>query len=1088
VTCAACGQRHRAGARFCDACGLCLERARGYTPNHLAQEVLAAGDAVRGERKTLTVLFVDVLASMELAGSVDAERWHRVMDRFFGILSDGIHAFGGTINQFTGDGVMALFGAPVAHEDHARRACAAALDLRQRLDGYARELERSHGLAFRVRMGLNSGEAVVGAIGDELRRDYTAQGQMVGLAARIEQLADPGATYLSQHTAALVEGLFELRDLGIFDLKGVRGPVRVYQLLGEGPLRTRLDVSRARGFSRFVGRGEEMRALEAALEHAIRGRGQVVGVVAEAGVGKSRLCFEFAERCRARGVLVRRAQALSHGEMIPLRPVLEMLRGFFGVSDRDGDAAARQKIAGAVVLSDPELGDDLPLLLDFLGVPDPAQPAPRLDPEARQARLFGIVTRLVQALSRREPAVLLVEDLHWLDPGSEAFLEHLVEVVSATRTLVLANFRPDYRTDWMSRSSYQQIPLHPLGDEAVTELLDDLLGPDPSVRELARAIRERTGGNPFFVEEVVKSLVDSGNLEGEREAYRLVTPVERIAVPATVQAVLAARIDRLPEREKRLLQCAAVIGRSFPAPLLRRVCGLPPAAFEEALRALLHAELLCEERPYPTAEYAFKHPVTQEVTYASQLAEPRARIHAEVARAIEELHADRIGEFAALLAHHAEAAGAALDAARWHRRAAEWVGISDPAAAHRHWRAVLASIGDSPQTPEQLALAVQARHRLLQLAWRLGLSAEETEHIFATGVALAKRAGDGVAGVSLALGYAIHRGVSGDELGQHRHARDAARIADRMGNVLLSLGARGAIATALHFLGRLAEGIEVATRAIDEAPDDPAAGVEQFWISPYAFLLALRGALRALRGSIAEGERDLVAALELAAARGEAELEACVHGFLVQHAWCSGDAGAGLAHAARAVELAERTGIPLLRADAHQYLCQANLLARDFAAASAAGERALAIVRQHASMAGPEPRILAGLAEAALGLGDAARARELAEAVAAAARARHTRLVELSARIALARAALRLEGAAAAAAIQDALATALALSDKTGARCHRPLVHLALAEVAEHAGDAARRERQLREAARLHGELGAAGHVERLAGALADAG
>src|SRR5436309_5369047 len=349
-----------------------------------ASPVTRSRAALEGERKHVTVLFADVKGSMDLAEQVDPEAWHRILDRFFQLLADGVHRFEGTVNQYTGDGIMALFGAPIALEDHAARACWAALHLGEGLRRYADELRIAQALNFSVRMGLNSGEVVVGRIGDDLRMDYTAIGHTVGLAQRMEQLADPGRVYLTEHTGALVAGYFRLRDLGAFDVRGVRERVGVYELEGTGALRTRLDLSRARGFSRFVGRADEMAALEAALARALEGDGHVVGVVADAGVGKSRLCFEFLERCRARGIVTYRASGVAYGKSVPLLPVLELQRDYYGITAADSAAIAREKIAGRLLLLDRAFDDVLPVVFDFLGVGDPEPPAPAIEPEARQ--------------------------------------------------------------------------------------------------------------------------------------------------------------------------------------------------------------------------------------------------------------------------------------------------------------------------------------------------------------------------------------------------------------------------------------------------------------------------------------------------------------------------------------------------------------------------------------------------------------------------------------------------------------------------------------------------------------------------------
>jgi class 3 adenylate cyclase len=649
---------------------------RSYTPKHLADKILQSKSALEGERKQVTVLFADVKGSMELAEQLDPEEWHTILDRFFAILTDGVHRFEGTVNQYTGDGIMALFGAPIAHEDHAQRACYAALHLRDRLRQYADELRLDPGVSFSFRLGLNSGEVIVGKIGDDLRMDYTAQGHTVGLAQRMEQLAPPDGIALSQHTQKPVDGFFALRSLGPVQVKGAREPIGVFVLEGVGSHRTRLDTSRTRGLSRFVGRSDEMEALESALARALEGTGRVAAAVGEAGVGKSRLCAEFIERCRARGLVVYEAHCPAHGKTIPYLPLLELLRNLFGITEQDGPREARQKIAGELALLDDGFADDRALVLDFLGVTDPKTPALQLEPAVRQRRLFTFLRRLIQLRTEAEPIVLLIDDLHWIDPGSDLFVAQIVEAVSATRTLLLVNFRPEYEAAWTRKSWVLQLPMAPLGAAALAELVRDWVGSSPSVAALPALVGARSGGNPFFAEEIVLSLLDTGRLVGRRGAYELVTALDAIEVPATVQSLLAARIDRLGDREKQLLYTAAVIGKEFPRPLLEAVIEMQGDDLDAALTALLAAELVHERAIYPVAEYAFKHPLTHEVALGAQLTTSRRTRHAAVAEAIATAAAGRLDEHAGLLAHHWTEAGEALRAATWHVRAAGWVRLT----------------------------------------------------------------------------------------------------------------------------------------------------------------------------------------------------------------------------------------------------------------------------------------------------------------------------------------------------------------------------------------------------------------------------
>jgi class 3 adenylate cyclase/tetratricopeptide (TPR) repeat protein len=1097
--CPSCGASNPAGQRFCNACAQELLAAapaigeaaaapdpRTHPPEHLAEKIRAGRATLEGERKQVTVLFADVMGSMELAEQSDPEKWRRIMDRFFAILCEGVHRFEGTVDKFTGDGIMALFGAPIAHEDHAQRACYAALYLQDELEAYATELRRTAGLNFSVRIGLNSGEVVVGAIGEDLGMEYTAVGHTVGLAQRMEQLAAADRVYLTEHTASLVEGYLALTDLGEFQVKGASRPLRVHELTGVGAARGRLDISRARGFSRFVGRSEEMRSIESGLEQALAGQAQVIGIVGEAGVGKSRLCDEFTRRQRAKGVPVYHVAGQAHAKLVPLLPVLQLMRAYFDITEQDSDQTARERIAGKLLLLDKSFDDDLPLIFDFLAVPDPERPLPRMDPEARQRRLLASIKRLVRAQSAREPGVNLYEDLHWLDPATEIFLANQIEAVQGTRSLTIVNFRPEYRAPWMSKSFYRQIALAPLGPEAIEQMLVDLLGSDASLDGLSELVRQRTQGNPFFIEELVQSLVESGSLEGERGAYTLVRLVDDSAVPASVQTVLAARIDRLAPREKAVLQAAAVIGKEFPEPVLERVVELEPAELEDALRNLVAGEFVYEQELYPEAVYAFKHPLTQEVAYGSQLGDRRAKLHAAVARAIADQYPERLDERAALLAHHWEAAGETLEAARWHARAAAWSGTSDPSQSLRHWGKVRELADSLPESPEAVSLGLEARIFTLNYGWRVGISPEEAEAVFTEAERMASKTGDLQSRATLLGVYGVVRGVGDGDVREYAElAREATALAEESGDPAFHM-ATAPGAYALFSIGEYREGVAMIDRALELAGGDHTVGVGTATTRcPYAWCLMQKGGILIALGELEEAERLLERGMKLARQQEDIEVVGWSHLWSTWLAYFQGEPEAALGHAQQALQIAERMGSPFSHAHSWSFVGLAERMRDEWKRAVEALERALAITRERRTAIEAEGSNLGTLGECYLGLGDPERARAKAMEGGEVARAHGNPFNETYARLALARILLGSAGPAAHAEIEAALARALELTRDTGAKAFEPLVHVELAELARQSGDEEGRERELREAHRLFTEIGASGHAERLAGELA---
>lgn len=947
------------------------------------------GIGVDAERKQVTVLFADVMGSMDLAEQHDPEDWHAIMQRFFALLAAGVEEFEGTVDKFTGDGIMAVFGAPVAHEDHAPRACFAALRMLDDVAEYAAELRRAEGLNFSVRIGINSGEVVAGEIGRGGEGAYTAVGHTVGLAQRMEALAEPGKAYLTERTAELAGGFLALEDLGEFAIKGASAPVRVFELAGVGEARTRLDLSRERGFSRFVGRTEEMGTLEAALERAHAGEGSVVGLAAEPGVGKSRLCHEFVERCRADGVEVFEAQAQAHGKAVPFIPVLQMLRAFFGIGEREPEQLAREKIAGRALLLDPGFAEDLPLMFDFLGVPDPERPVPQMKPEARQRELGAIVCRLVNAPNRRKTLVLLVEDLHWMDEGSEAMLAGLVDSIEGTNTLAVVNYRPEYTPAWSGAASFRSLTLEPLARGDTAELLRDLAGEDHSLDGLDEPIHERTRGNPFFIEEIVRELAESGHLEGARGAYRLARPIDDARVPATVQAILAARIDRLDPEAKRLLQVASVVGKEMSGRALGLTAGLDSERIGSTICRLTDAGFLYEAEIYPQRVFAFRHPLTREVAYGTQLAEHRAQTHVAAARAIIELEQDRLDELAALVAHHMEEGGETREAARWFAHAAHWAGHSRPQDALHLWQRVMELADELDRDEETTALSLLARMLQLEYAWRLGMDRERAERLAAEATAIAEAGGDLKSLTLLKALTAARPGVAKDTADWVAASEEAIELADRSGDPALQASMRGIAAYAYMCAGDLSQLERTTAAMLELIGENPDLGAGIMVGSPRAWGLTAKSVALQERGRLEDAERLLDEALREARERGDAETESWSLGTKSSTLAHRGETEAALALARRSCELTERLGDVFSRSMALNGLCFVHLEAGEDEAALEAIERSDAIYREAMESGGESEGWRAALrARALLGVGRGEEALAEAEFAAATAQRR----------------------------------------------------------------------------------------------------
>lgn len=680
--CPNCGSLVSPGAKFCSQCahpiGLDGEHRAvnrflspdNYTPKHLAVRILTTKHDLEGERKQVTVLFADIVGSLRIIADRDPEEAQKLLDPVLDHMLEAVHHYEGMVNRVMGDGIMALFGAPLAHEDHAVRACYSALRMQQTIARYAEEIRRIHGAPITIRVGINSGEIVVSSINNDLYMDYTVVGQTAHLASRMEQMAMPGSVLATADTIRLVEGYVEAKSLGEMTIKGLGHSVEVYEITEGAFERTKLQAAASRGLTPFVGRELEVKHLTQALDHARGGHGQVVAVVGEPGMGKSRLIHEFVHSARTEDCLVLETNSASYGHAASYLPVIELLRHYyFKISQRDNAKSIREKVTEKILALDPSLQDVIPPLLDLLDALDAGHPFQALDPLQHRQHTYQAITRLLLRENHVQPVVAVFEDLHWNDSLTLGLLNEIVVNARDARLLLLVSYRPEFHDDWKGRPNYRNLRLEPLESESLATLLHSLLGSDPALEGLKNFVLDRAGGNPFFVEELVRTLVDRKVLEGTRQNYKMTKPISGNEIPPTVQAVLAARIDALPKAQKRLLQEAAVIGHDVPLSLLKEISSLPDSELRGVLDNLQTAEFVFPTQLFPDLQFSFKHALTHDVAYAGLRSERRREIHQRVVLAIERVYAGRIGEQVERLADHALRGGLQEKAVTYLRQA-----------------------------------------------------------------------------------------------------------------------------------------------------------------------------------------------------------------------------------------------------------------------------------------------------------------------------------------------------------------------------------------------------------------------------------
>jgi class 3 adenylate cyclase/tetratricopeptide (TPR) repeat protein len=817
LRCPHCDFENPPGFAFCGKCGADLAepapaahslsltgttpRLQTSIPAHLAEKILHSRAALEGERKQVTVLFADLKGSTELIRDLDPEQARAILDPALHAMMEAVHRYEGTVNQVLGDGIMALFGAPLAHEDHAVRACYAALAMQDALRRYADEVRRVHGLTVQMRLGLNSGEVVVRVIGNDLHMDYSAVGLTTVLAARMEQLATPGSSLLTAATLRLVEGLVQVNPLGPIPVKGVDEPVEVFELVGASAIRRRLQAAVARGLSRFVGRQTELTALHQALERAGAGHGQVVALLGDAGVGKSRLVYELVHSHRTQGWRVLESASVSYGKATPYFPVLDLLKRYAQVEDRDDTRTVQARVTGQVLTLDAALQETIPALLALLDALPEDSPFRTLDPPQRRRRTLDGLKHVLLRESQVQPLLLVFEDLHWIDTETQALLDTLVESLPTARILLLVNYRPEYQHGWGSKTYYTQLRLDPLPPVSAHELLAALLGDDSSLAPLKELLIARTEGNPFFLEESVRTLVETGMLVGEPGGYRLAQSLPTIHVPATVQAVLAARIDRLPVEEKRLLQSAAVIGTEVPLALLQAIAEGPEEALLLGLTHLQATEFLYETRLFPEHEYSFKHALTHEVAYSSLLLDRRRTLHAGIVEALERLAPERLTDQVERLAQHA-LRGEVWDKAVTYGRQAGTKALARSALREgvECFEQALAALRHLPESRATQEQAIELRFDLRPALWSLGEMRPALDYL-REAATLAEALDDQprLGRVSAYLcRYFSDRGDHGGavESGQH-----ALAVAETLGDVTLQVMAHHYLGIAYHLLG-----------------------------------------------------------------------------------------------------------------------------------------------------------------------------------------------------------------------------------------------------------------------------------------------
>ena len=1033
VPCNECGHLNSPSAQFCGACGASLAaRPRQEQPGAAEQA------PTQGERKQATILFADIVGSTQLVAGLDPEEAIARLRPTLELMSNAAKQFGSSVVHFLGDGIMAVFGAPQAQERHALLACSAALAMQE-----AAGRDES---SLPIRIGLHSGIVVAGALEIDPKSE-AARGPVVFLARRMQELAEPGEIFVTADCHRLVRGYFDAQPLGHRSVKGFGEAVEVYRLVG----RKRAAASeqfRGAQLAPFRGRGGEFVVLERALASATEGGGRAIGISAGPGVGKSRLCYEFGEWCRGQGIPIIEARALPYSHATPYQPMLELLRSFFQTPDTA--ALARVRIARVLLALDPVFEADLQLVYEFMGVAKPEDRLLQLDPKSRQVRLRNILRKVIRLVGVKT-SVVIFEDLHWLDEASSDLVETLVESVEGTRTLLVLNYRPSYSAPWMALHHFSELKLSDFDSENALALVADLVGHKPELSDISRRIADRSGGNPFFAQELINSLEESGELRGEAGNYELGSAASAEGLPPTVQAAISARIDRIRQEDKDLLHVAAVVGTEFPVTVMQTMAQKPIAEVEQSLERLRDVELIQRQAGAGAEQFMFRHPLIQEVAYATQLKSRRTALHAAAAMALGAFYKDRLDEFAGLLAYHCEAAGQHLQAAQYGAKAARWVGKSDAAQALKHYKKVRALLEREPRSKTTDLYRIYANGQIVNFGWRHGMTADEARPYAEEARQWAIDIDDKMALMMVLVGYGRIIAASGAADEYVRLTREALSLISNDDNKGRAGTLNALLSQAYSFAGLLNEALAANSVALQNAPFIEKRDREQLGFNVEHWIMSLRGRILVLMGRFAEAEEWLVKLLQIPLAARNPILQFIPHFSYVEMAWCRGDAALAKEHAAMVSEIADHSAIPYLQVHALSALGLAQATAGDHAGAVENLRRAINFAREVHAGRENEAALLAHLAGVHLRMGDGERALASANEALRLAEQRTSRVAELHASIISAAALAGKDKSAA----EPFFRRADELLQATGARLFEPLLASARASRSARTGQQA---------------------------------